>query len=413
MRVNQPQKLGLTPTFGYGDRLGNATPGHIYSHRAHGNGIAPIFAQQSIRELERTGRTANDVIRTAREAVINCDFSDPWGADADHLKTIDDVALMVRQGYTFYTIDPSDHVNDEADLLSESELETKFDEMDTPVPWVDTYSGKSVTIDSTVILEFDHRVLMRAAVKYAAAIDHTLDIAREIESRCNAAQIQYEIEVSIDESEHPTTLPEHFIIADQCIRAGVSLISMAPRYPGQFEKGIDFKGDLTVFSDTLAKHAAIARYLGPYKLSLHSGSDKLSIYPIFSRITKGLYHVKTAGTSYLEALRVVARVDASLFRQIVNYSCGKFQDDRRSYHISGQLDKLPVLAGVADDVLEEAYLVSDDSRQVLHVTFGSVLNNPDIGPAMQTLVEDRVDVYHEVLEEHFNQHLIALQGDNE
>ncbi len=69
---------------------------------------------------------------------------------------------------------------------------------------------------------------------------------------------------------------------------------------GEFEKGVDFKGDMAAFEASLKAHAAIARFLGPYKLSLHSGSDKLSIYTAFAKVTQGQFHVKTAGTSYLE-----------------------------------------------------------------------------------------------------------------
>ena len=82
----------------------------------------------------------------------------------------------------------------------------------------------------------------------------------------------------------------------------MKLVSLAPRFIGDFEKGVDYKGDLAALETSLADHAAIAEMLGPYKLSLHSGSDKLSMYPAFARATKGRFHVKTAGTSYLEAL---------------------------------------------------------------------------------------------------------------
>ena len=110
-----------------------------------------------------------------------------------------------------------------------------------------------------------------------------------------------------DETPQPTTLAEHWIIAEQCLTRGMKLVSLAPRYIGDFEKGVDYKGNLADFERSLADHVAVMEQLGPYKLSLHSGSDKLSIYTSFARITKGKWHVKTAGTSYLEMLRVVAR----------------------------------------------------------------------------------------------------------
>ena len=82
-------------------------------------------------------------------------------------------------------------------------------------------------------------------------------------------------------------------------------MSLAPRFVGTFEKGVDYIGDRTTFAQDIAVHAAIARSHGPYKLSLHSGSDKFSIYDICAEATHGLVHLKTAGTSYLEALRTI------------------------------------------------------------------------------------------------------------
>jgi hypothetical protein len=69
-------------------------------------------------------------------------------------------------------------------------------------------------------------------------------------------------------------------------------VSVAPRFVGGFEKGIDYKGDLAAFENDLRGHAAIARAFGPYKISIHSGSDKFSIYPIIGRLCGDLLHVK-------------------------------------------------------------------------------------------------------------------------
>src|SRR5437762_14290217 len=114
----------------------------------------------------------------------------------------------------------------------------------------------------------------------------------------------------------------------------MKLVSLAPRYIGDFEKGVDYKGDHAAFDKSLGDHAAVAQLIGPYKLSLHSGSDKLSIYTSFARITRGQFHVKTAATSYLEALRVVARADQSLSRRIIHFARQRYDTDKATYHIS-------------------------------------------------------------------------------
>lgn len=104
--------LSLKPSFGFGDRLGIATPGHIAA--VLGTGFAPIFAQQPVRENARTGRTPQQVMDDARRAVESAGWNDPWGADADHLKTMDDIPSFVKAGYTFFTVDPGEYVDDDA-----------------------------------------------------------------------------------------------------------------------------------------------------------------------------------------------------------------------------------------------------------------------------------------------------------
>src|SRR5512139_1947220 len=144
----------------------------------------------------------------------------------------------------------------------------------------------------------------------------------------------FEMEVSVDETEQPTSHAEHIYIASELKRLGIHWVSLAPRYVGSFEKGVDYIGSTTAFQRDFAGHAAIARHFGPYKLSLHSGSDKFSIYPIAARLTNGLIHLKTAGTSYLEALRTVAAVDVDLFREIYLFAREHFDTDKVSYHVS-------------------------------------------------------------------------------
>src|SRR5688572_21175432 len=103
--VPQPTTLGTNPSFGFGDRIGLATPGHLAALQSAGDGIAPIFAQQSIREMARTNRSPQGVMDDAMHALAAGGWNAAHGADADHLKTREDVDRTASAGFTFFTID--------------------------------------------------------------------------------------------------------------------------------------------------------------------------------------------------------------------------------------------------------------------------------------------------------------------
>ena len=398
----RPQPLGLEKSAGCGDRLGLATPGHIRAVRQAG-GIAPILAQQSMRENARTGRSPQQVVDDAMWGVFQEGWREPWGADADHLKTTQDVDLCVAAGYTFYTIDPGDHVDNAAHTAPLELLRDKYQALpwaeleDAPGNLQSRYLTQHFEVGA-LTLQFDETALLRAAAKYGRAIAHTVRLYRHL-----AAQTQnFELEMSVDETETPTSIQEHVFIASELKRLGVQWVSLAPRYIGRFEKGVDYIGDLAQFEAELAKHAAIARTLGPYKLSIHSGSDKFSIYPIIARLTNGLVHLKTAGTSYLEALRAVARVEPTLFREILAFAAECYPQDRVTYHVSAELERVPVVSGLLDGELP-ALLDQFDARQVLHVTFGSALAR--FGAALLAVLVAHEEAHYAALETHFEKHL--------
>ncbi|MFN7139204.1 MAG: tagaturonate epimerase family protein, partial [Limisphaerales bacterium] len=104
----RPKRVLSEPSFGFGDRLGLATPGHVRALR--NTKIFPIFAQQSVRENTRTGRTFADVLVDAVSGVFQAGWTQGFGADADHLKSLDEARNAARLGYTFFTCDPSDFI---------------------------------------------------------------------------------------------------------------------------------------------------------------------------------------------------------------------------------------------------------------------------------------------------------------
>ena len=414
----KPRTLGLHTSAGLGDRLGLATPGHVRAIRATGSTLAPIFAQQSIREMTRTVRTPQQVMDDATWGTFEEGWRKGVGADADHLKTTDDMDSCLAAGYTFFTIDPGEHVDNSAETASLADLRAKLAElpwarMDDKPNWLTSrYLNQSFEIEDYVIT-FDEASLLRAAVKYGKAVAHVAEMYRHLMKATGGWNC--ELEVSVDETELPTSHAEHVYIAKELRRLGVHWVSLAPRYVGRFEKGVDYLGDLAQFEADFAVHAAIARVLGPYKLSLHSGSDKFSVYPIAMKQTYGLVHLKTAGTSYLEALHTIAQVDPAFFRALYVFARERYETDKVSYHVSAQLARAPKPEDMPDADLP-ALLNQFDAREIIHVTFGSALTwrNADkslrFRDRLMSFLRDNPEAYAANLEAHFVKHLKPFVG---
>ena len=343
-------------------------------------------------------------------------FQEGWrsgfGADADHLKNLSDIEPFLEAGYTFFTVDPGDFVNPDADTASAGDLSTmlellEWDDLETrSQDLFDRLADRPIDLgDTTLILS--QVELSRAVVKYGRAVAHVVRMYRRL---AELAEHPVELEISVDETASPTRVEEHLYIALELKRLGVEWVSLAPRYPGAFEKGIDFKGDLDTFREMFGRHVAVARTVGPYKLSLHSGSDKFSIYPIAASLAGDMIHLKTAGTSYLEALRAVAVLEPAEFRKLLAFSMEHFEADRASYHVSAHLDQVPDPESIPDDGLA-SLLDEVNTRQVLHVTFGSVLHSqPHRFALYETLVKGE-DVHYRLLARHFARHLEPFSGD--
>ena len=238
---------------------------------------------------------------------------------------------------------------------------------------------------------------MRAMVKYGRAIQYAVSMFK----RLSELKETFDFEISVDETDSPTSPLEHFFIANELIRKGVKFTSLAPRFIGDFEKGVDYVGDLNALDIELEKHAAVTSHFGNYKLSLHSGSDKFSVYPLVAKHWGERIHVKTAGTSYLEALRVLTKHEPDLFMKIYALGRERYETDKRTYHVSAQLDLLPN----TDDL--PSLLDDFHAREVLHVTFGSALTQ--FGIELKAALVKHDDAYYDGLKAHFDKHLSLLK----
>lgn len=395
-----PRRWGLATSAGTGDRLGLCTPGHVRAFQAV-TGVNPVFAQQSTREMGRTHRTPRNVLDDATWGAFQGGWTKGVGADADHQKTEDSLSACAEAGFVFFTIDPGDtmdmaaHDDDAATVRAKAEAVDLSSLDTTPDDLVARYAGTTVELESGP-LTLDEEAVVRAMAKAGPGLVRGLELINHVKS----LDVTHEFEFAIDETDKPTTAVEHVVVVSELQRLGIELTSFAPRWVGQFEKGVEYIGSRDELAKNFRTHAEISRALGPYKLSLHSGSDKFSIYPLFAEATRGVSHLKTAGTSWIEALRVVARHEFDLLREILKLSLESFEENRNSYHLSCDPAKIP--ANPSDDQLDEL-VTTIDSRQVLHVGYGAVLEK--FGTEIKQALDEHEEELYEIMHQHFLKHV--------
>jgi hypothetical protein len=397
----KPSRFGLHTSAGFGDRLGLATPGHVRALKAVGAAINPVFAQQSIREMGRCHRTPRNVLDDATWGAFQAGWTKPVGGDADHLEELDDIDDTVAAGFVFYTLDPKAEVDPGAEHADAAAIQQKVAALDWSglesdlATFSKRYVGQRIDLEHEPIVLDDESVL-RAMAKYGPSLAHAMAMYRRLMEK----GIDCEVEFAVDETDYPTKPAEHIVVVSELQRLGMEFVSFAPRFVGRFEKGVEYIGDIEELKRDFEIHAQIARALGPYKLSLHSGSDKYSTYPLIAEATKGLVHLKTAGTSWAEALRVIAHNDPDLMREVLVLALDSFEANRKSYHLSCDPAKIPT-----DPTDDEVARLMDvvDSRQVLHVGYGAILK--EFGPRLYQVWNANEEEHYQIIADHFVKHL--------
>lgn len=262
-----------------------------------GADVVPVW-NKSNREHSFIGSEPSSVLLAARSAVESLGWKGGWHVDADHIR-LETVDRFLPHS-DFFTIDVADSIGQPASAEAVSAFVARHPELigDVIVPGIDTP------------LQINRSEVERITGKYLLAVQDAGKIYRHIAAQ--KGEEHFVAEVSMDEIDSPQTPPELLVIlaaiADEKVRAQ----TIAPKFTGRFNKGVDYVGDLAQFAkefhDDLAVIAfAVKSYGLPpnLKLSVHSGSDKFSLYPIIRRalptFDAGL-HIKTAGTTWLEEL---------------------------------------------------------------------------------------------------------------
>jgi len=285
-------------TIGVGDRFAHQARAQLQACvklAENGIDVIPVW-NKSNREHNFIGSEPQSVFAAAQSAVAALGWDKGWHVDADHINM--DTVDKYLDCSDFFTIDVADSIGQAPEGDAVSAFVASHPELIGSV----SIAGINEPIEIT------REYVGEVAGKYLSAVAEAAKIYRHIESKKD----EFIAEVSMDETDAPQTPPELLIILAALADEGVRLQTIAPKFTGRFNKGVDYVGDLAQFekefNDDLAVIAhAIAKYGLPenLKLSVHSGSDKFSIYPIIGnaiRRTGAGVHVKTAGTTWLEEL---------------------------------------------------------------------------------------------------------------
>ncbi len=396
---------GRNATIGTGDRLGLANPAHIRAVRDYD--IFPVLAQQSIRELNFTGRDYNDVVDAATFAVFQEGFEDGFGFDGDHLKQLEEITMALDCGATMITLDLSEVMNAKAANWPDKQLFEEYKKLPADeIPRLETmYLQGPFTLKDGVTLMFDAPELQRCCVMYLDAINFAKEVYDLLVAK--RGEGNFDFEMSIDETEAPTVPQHHLFIIKELIHNGVVVESLAPRFIGEFQKAIDYIGDLDEFERQFNVHCQIAKTYGNYKVSVHSGSDKFSAYPAIGKWTEGRLHVKTAGTSWLEAVRVIAMKEPGLYREIHQLALDSYKEALNYYYISADFSKIAALDSVNDDELQE-YLNLPESRQLIHIIYGFVMQNEALRKKLYDALFTHEELHYSLIRDHIKKHVTLL-----
>jgi hypothetical protein len=406
-------------SIGTGDRFGKQAGAQLRSvikAGSEGKEIAIIW-NKSYREHVIIHTDPASVRAAANEAVKKAGWKGSYYVDADHigLKTVD----LFMDSSDFFTLDVADFIGEAA---PENEVEEFV--QDNLI-----YTGKLCIAGIENPLEISEEGIRKIAERYLYAVREAGRIYRHIEQKKGKGN--FITEVSMDETDLPQTPEELLFILSAIAKEGIPAQTIAPKFTGRFNKGVDYVGDLDKFdrefNDDICVIAwAVKKFNLPenLKLSVHSGSDKFSIYPsIRNNIRKhnAGVHVKTAGTTWLEELIGLAesgQKGLTIAKEVYSSALNRYEELAEPYATVINIDKtkLPTISEV-DSWTGKQYasaLRHDQNnseynmhlRQLLHVGYkvASEMGNR----YLDALVEYSEIVGRNVTENLFERHIKPL-----
>jgi hypothetical protein len=369
-------------SLGIGDRFGFEAVAQVRALQmaeALLHPLVPVW-NKSNREHTIIGTSPDHARTRADEAVRACRWKDAYYVDADHigLGTVD----RFLGSSNFFTIDVADFIGKPAAPAAvDAFLKASASLIGTlTIPGI----GEPITITRERLIRF--------AGAYLQAITEAANVYRYIAGKKGADN--FVPEVSVDEAEAPQTPTDLLLILTALGQAGVPVQTIAPKFTGAFLKGVDYVGDIRQFTREFGENLAVIAYaIGAFhlpenlKLSVHSGSDKFSLYPIMHTAMRksgaGL-HLKTAGTTWLEeviGLAAAGGTGLALAKEIYAAAYARFDELCGPYRTVIDIDRdhLPAPAVVRDwnstnfvDALrheQSCAAFNRDFRQLIHVGY--------------------------------------------
>ena len=397
-------------SFGIGDRFchqGKPQLAALIKAKEQGLDITPVW-NKSYREHTIVGTTPADTRKEADDAVTAYGWNGPYFVDADHIG-LNNVDGFIEPS-DFFTLDVADFIGNRANEEDVNSFVQKYKK----------YIG-SLVIDGLDEFNISEEQIKAIADKFLLAVRQAGKIYRHIEAVKDTDN--FITEVSMDETDQPQTPVEMLFILAAIAEEGIPAQTIAPKFTGRFNKGVDYVGNITGFAKEFEEDVAVVAFAVKefglpenLKLSIHSASDKFSIYgPIAKALKKfdaGL-HIKTAGTTWLEeliGLAMAAPDGLSIAKEVyagalsrMNELCGPYETvidiDRAKLPTTQEVDKWDgerFASALRHDQSCEHYNLN--FRQLLHVAY-------KVAAEMGTRFSDALDKYEDIIAENVTENI--------
>ena len=409
-------------SFGLGDRFGHQGKVQLEAvmrARREGIEITPVW-NKSNREHKIIGTRPVHVRREADDAVAACGWDGPYFVDADH------IGLGNVDGF----FEPSDFFTlDVADFIAKKSVKT---DVDAFVEKHSKYIGSLAVAGIDERFEISEEMIRSAAGKYLLAVKEAGRIYRYIEAAKGRGS--FVTEVSMDETDQPQTPVEMLFILAAIADEGIPAQTIAPKFSGRFNKGVDYVGEIEGFAEEFEETIAVVAFAvkefalpAELKLSVHSGSDKFSIYGPINRALKKFgagVHIKTAGTTWLEELIGLAMaggdglaIAKQVYKQAlkrIDELCGPYETvidiDKGKLPMAGEVERWDgrrFAAALRHDQACERY--NPNFRQLLHVGYKVAA---EMGPNYLDALKEYADVIGQnVTENIYERHIKPIFPD--